>query len=81
MSNIDEAISVLREAVEACLESDMYRAELLIDLAAVLAAKFDRTGKILDLHEATTQYFDLANKNYVEASQLVNSGNELFDQF
>jgi tetratricopeptide (TPR) repeat protein len=62
MGDLEEAIQVMRQAVESTPEDDRNRAPLFGNLGTALARRYERTGKLGDLEEAkqlTRQAFDL----------------------
>jgi tetratricopeptide (TPR) repeat protein len=56
--NLDQAIALLREAIEGCPKPDTCRLDLLLKLSAVLSARFDLTYQHLDMQEAMERYGD-----------------------
>jgi tetratricopeptide (TPR) repeat protein len=72
MQSLDEAISMLREAVKACPKPNTHRTDLLSNLSVTLAARSGQTDRLLDLREAVTRHRQLACTNdREEASQLL----------
>jgi tetratricopeptide (TPR) repeat protein len=84
MSSLDEAISLLRDAVEAYPESNRYRSDLLSNLSATLGTRFGLTGQHLDLREAMTRFRDVHGLAYTddgeEATQLFSLATKLLQQ-
>ena len=73
---IDEAISVLQEAVEARPESNRYRSDLLNNLSTTFATRLRMTDQLLDLREAMTRRYYLRQLNYFSfATDFFNSLN------
>jgi hypothetical protein len=82
VTNLDDAIEVLREALEACLGSDPHRIDLIAKLSIVLATRFNKTGQLPDLLETMTRYGDVPQAADIddptEANQLISLGMYIF---
>ncbi|KIM81205.1 hypothetical protein PILCRDRAFT_821657 [Piloderma croceum F 1598] len=59
LNNLDEAIFLLREAIEACPESHPYHVDLLISLLVMLLTRYDKAGQHVDLLEGMRKYRDM----------------------
>src|SRR6267154_2546977 len=83
MADLDEAISVLCEAISAC--SDTYTTTLSCRLSAALLAKFDMTGNLHYLQEAMDRWKDWpqdsANDDIGQAVRLYNFAMSLLHEF
>jgi ribosomal protein L30E len=77
MSDLDEAVLLLREAVETCPKTRRYCVSLLSSLSAMLITRFDVTSRLQDLQEAMERrhnglqvaIWEEANKSILLASK------------
>ena len=84
ISDLDNAISSLQDAIECCIQKDRQQPNTVQRLSIMFTARFDFTSNMLDLQKAFTQFVDVKvteNSSAQGALSLLNSSLEILEQF
>ena len=81
ITNLDEAIATLCEAIATCPERDASRPYLHNSFAVMFATRFDRTGQLPDIFEAQRQKHIIDTYDDTEVSLLIRFALDIHKQF